>query len=86
MIVCVCRAQSDRAIETAIAGGAVTVDEVGRVCRAGTDCGACRPLLERLISAACATDPQTAQDGRDARRPQLELGRVQRPVLEAPGG
>ena len=52
MIVCVCRVLSDHAIRAAIAGGAFTVEEVGVACRAGTGCGACVPVLERLIEEA----------------------------------
>ncbi len=54
MIVCVCRVQSDRAIRAAIARGVGTVEELGACCRAGTACGACLPVLERMIEEAGA--------------------------------
>jgi bacterioferritin-associated ferredoxin len=52
MIVCLCRAVSDRAVRAAIAGGASSVEEVGRACRAGTGCGGCRPQIAELLSEA----------------------------------
>lgn len=52
MIVCVCRRVSDRAIREAVATGAMTVRAVGERTRAGTGCGGCRPVIERLILTA----------------------------------
>ncbi len=49
MIVCHCRSRSDREIREAVERGARTVEDVGRRCGAGSDCGACRPALEWLI-------------------------------------
>ncbi len=49
MIVCLCRGVSERHVEAAIARGASTSEEVGRVCGAGRDCGACCPMLESLL-------------------------------------
>ncbi|MGH9153607.1 MAG: (2Fe-2S)-binding protein [Acidimicrobiales bacterium] len=52
MYVCLCRRVTDRCVEAAIAAGARDVDAVGRLCRAGTGCGGCRPLLEALVAVA----------------------------------
>ena len=41
MIVCLCKGVSDRDVRAAIDSGSQTVRDVGRRCRAGTDCGAC---------------------------------------------
>ena len=54
MIVCLCRGVSERQVETAVAKGAATVDDVSRACGAGSDCGACRYLLAALIEDACS--------------------------------
>ena len=40
---------SEREVLRAIRGGARTVDEVGRLCEAGTGCGSCRGGIELLI-------------------------------------
>lgn len=69
MIVCVCRAVSDRVIRATIHAGATTVSEVSRACRAGSCCGACRPAIGQLIKEICprstsgeAGDPPAAAD------------------------
>ncbi len=49
MILCHCMGVSDRAVFTAIRGGASSVGEVARACRAGTGCGGCLPLIQELI-------------------------------------
>ena len=49
MYVCLCRAVSDTKIVDAIRDGADTVDAVGRVCDAGTQCGKCRTTIEFMI-------------------------------------
>ena len=50
MVVCSCRAVTDRTIRAAIDEGAQTVEELTQHCAAATDCGGCWPELERLIS------------------------------------
>ena len=50
MVVCICRAVSDRTIESAIRDGASTLDDVKRTCRAGTGCGACHGQVNEMIS------------------------------------
>jgi bacterioferritin-associated ferredoxin len=54
VLLCHCRAVSDRAIRTAIACGARCPDDVARACGAGTDCGGCRPAVEDLLAEADA--------------------------------
>ena len=49
MYVCICRAVTKRVVLATIQQGARSVDEVGRACGAGTDCGACRGCIEELI-------------------------------------
>jgi bacterioferritin-associated ferredoxin len=62
MILCVCRAVSDRRVREAIADGASTLEEVTESCRAGGDCGACH----RLIHCLLADDSATNSPGFDA--------------------
>jgi assimilatory nitrate reductase catalytic subunit len=40
------------AVETAIADGAASLDAVGAMTRAGTNCGSCRPEIRALVRAA----------------------------------
>jgi bacterioferritin-associated ferredoxin len=49
MYVCVCLAVSEREVEAAIDGGAHSVADVTRACRAGGDCGACRGHIAEMI-------------------------------------
>ena len=49
MVVCHCRAVSDRAIVATLASGACSVEQVGNHCGAGTRCGGCRPVIEALL-------------------------------------
>jgi bacterioferritin-associated ferredoxin len=50
MVICSCRAVTDRAILGAIADGASTVEEVADRCAAASRCGGCSPALERLLA------------------------------------
>ena len=52
MIVCVCRAVSDRVIRRAMETGANTVKQVGAACGAGTDCGGCKVQISQLLRGA----------------------------------
>jgi bacterioferritin-associated ferredoxin len=57
MIVCLCKAATDRDIDEAIDGGARSVDEVGEACGAGTSCGSCREYIHgqlEMSGAPCA--------------------------------
>ena len=49
MVVCSCRAVTDRAVLAAIADGATTVEALSDQCAAASKCGGCWPELERLI-------------------------------------
>lgn len=49
MIVCLCKGVSCGVIRNAIAEGATSVEEIGRACGAGTDCGGCEGTIEDLI-------------------------------------
>jgi bacterioferritin-associated ferredoxin len=49
MFVCHCRAVSDRAVRAAVEAGDRTIEELGRSCGAGTDCGGCHEVLAELL-------------------------------------
>lgn len=55
MIVCHCRGVSEDAVVAAATAGpeADSVEEVGRRCGAGTDCGGCVASLEAILAGAC---------------------------------
>lgn len=50
--ICACFGVSCGAVEAAIAAGAGTLDGVGAVARAGTNCGSCRPEIRARLRAA----------------------------------
>lgn len=52
MIVCLCKNVSNRVIEGCIDEGATTLQEVGRACGAGTDCGGCHAEIEEMLGVA----------------------------------
>jgi bacterioferritin-associated ferredoxin len=49
MIVCLCKGVSCGTVRQAIGEGAMSVEEVGRICGAGTDCGGCQGAIEDLL-------------------------------------
>jgi assimilatory nitrate reductase catalytic subunit len=50
-IVCACLKVGARKIEAAVAAGTDTVEAIGAVTGAGSNCGSCRPEIARLIAA-----------------------------------
>jgi bacterioferritin-associated ferredoxin len=53
MYVCVCKAVTQAEVDGAILGGALSVADVTRVCRAGGDCGACHATIDSMIEGHC---------------------------------
>jgi bacterioferritin-associated ferredoxin len=49
MYACLCFGITERVVREHVREGARSLEEVGRVCRAGTDCGGCLAKIERLI-------------------------------------
>lgn len=49
MLVCLCKGVPDRVVRLAVINGATTIDSVSARCGAGTDCGACVPMIHDLI-------------------------------------
>jgi bacterioferritin-associated ferredoxin len=50
VIVCHCEAVNDQTVRAAVLSGADDLTQVGERCRAGTDCGGCHRMLERLLA------------------------------------
>ena len=50
-LICACLRVGARKIEAAIAAGNSSVEAIGAVTGAGTNCGSCRPEIARLIAA-----------------------------------
>lgn len=59
-MVCACLKVGGAAIEAAVVAGAATVDAVGAVTGAGTNCGSCRPEISRMIRAFANINLETA--------------------------
>jgi bacterioferritin-associated ferredoxin len=58
MIICVCKAVSDRAIRTAVKGGAGSLRDLTRDLGIGTCCGKCLPEAKSALAASLkACDP-----------------------------
>jgi bacterioferritin-associated ferredoxin len=61
MIVCHCKALNDVVIRSVIeqaarsGDGACSVDEVGRRCGAGTDCGGCREVIAGMCPVVASS-------------------------------
>jgi bacterioferritin-associated ferredoxin len=54
MIVCVCKAVSDRHIKAAVKGGAACMRDITRELGVGTCCGKCVPAAKVALSASLA--------------------------------
>lgn len=50
MIVCLCRAVTDRDVRAARARGADTVETVASLTGAGTGCGCCRDVVAKILA------------------------------------
>jgi bacterioferritin-associated ferredoxin len=50
MVVCHCEAVNDKAIRAEIERGALDADGVAERCGAGSKCGSCVPVVERLLA------------------------------------
>ena len=51
MIVCHCKAVTDRAIRKAVRSGARTRNDVVAACAANMSCGGCAPAIDEIIEA-----------------------------------
>jgi bacterioferritin-associated ferredoxin len=50
MYVCICRRVTDKTIRQCVQQGAECAEQVGRMCRAGTDCGNCLDQVDDLVA------------------------------------
>jgi bacterioferritin-associated ferredoxin len=71
VLVCLCRAVSHRSVLNVIQDGAGTVEEVTARCGAGGDCGACRPMIAKMIRETRVADSR-------------EVGKLSCPEAPAP--
>ena len=58
MIICVCKALSERALRESIRAGARSLDDLARVTGATTDCGTCAEHVVELLAEELAADPR----------------------------
>jgi len=49
MLVCHCKAVSERQIRKAVQGGALCLDAIERTCGAGGGCGGCTPAVSEIL-------------------------------------
>lgn len=60
MLVCHCKAVTDRAIDAAVSAGASCPRSVVRATHAGTGCGGCLQTLRSMIEDALRPGPEPA--------------------------
>jgi assimilatory nitrate reductase catalytic subunit len=59
-IVCSCFGVGQNQISAEIRKGAASVEDVGRRLKAGTNCGACKPEIGKLLRGTAVWDSQPA--------------------------
>ena len=59
MIICVCKAVSDRHIRSAVKGGATNLRDLTRELGVGTCCGKCLPEAKATLSASLDSRSQS---------------------------
>jgi bacterioferritin-associated ferredoxin len=64
MIICVCKAVSDRHIRSAVKGGASSLRDLTRELGLGTCCGKCLPEAKATLSASL--DDNASLEGKSA--------------------
>jgi bacterioferritin-associated ferredoxin len=57
MIVCHCNAVSDREVKAAAREGACELEDVQRMCGAGTDCAGCHDRIETILDLVAPRRP-----------------------------
>jgi bacterioferritin-associated ferredoxin len=58
VIICHCTVVNDRAIQAEVDRGAVTAEQIGERCGAGTRCGSCQPTIGALLAALTAAEQE----------------------------
>jgi bacterioferritin-associated ferredoxin len=62
MIVCICKAVSDKRIRNAAKDGVTTLRELSRELGVGTCCGKCVPQAREILSASVSSPPVRLSD------------------------
>lgn len=68
MFICICKAVTEKMLLETVQSGSRSMSEVQNACGAGSDCGACKPKLEKYISqqnADVTFESQAPDDSRD---------------------
>jgi bacterioferritin-associated ferredoxin len=60
MIICICKAVSDRHIRSAVKGGATNLRDLTRQLGVGTCCGKCVPEAKATLSASLDSRSESA--------------------------
>jgi bacterioferritin-associated ferredoxin len=60
-LICHCYGLNDRSIRAAIDAGAVTAEQIGMSCGAGSGCGGCGEVIERMLSLLGESAPVTCE-------------------------
>jgi bacterioferritin-associated ferredoxin len=60
MIICVCKAVSDRHIRSAVKDGAMNLRDLTRELGVGTCCGKCVPEARATLSASLGSRPESS--------------------------
>ena len=60
MYACICKAVTVSEVHAAIDAGADTIESVGEMTRAGTDCSCCHDHLEEILELRCGSCPLAA--------------------------
>jgi bacterioferritin-associated ferredoxin len=60
VIVCHCQGVCDRSIRRAVREGARSLREIAKACRAGRNCGGCRPVIREIIAEESSEPPPAA--------------------------
>jgi bacterioferritin-associated ferredoxin len=58
VIVCICNGVSDKEIRKYLERGIYSIEEIGKLCYAGTDCGKCVDSIEEIIEDVQPTDQE----------------------------
>ena len=75
MIVCHCRAVTDRTLRASIRDGAHTIEALRETTGASDCCGGCEPLVRELLEQELGTAPSTASTVRPATFRPLRIAR-----------
>jgi bacterioferritin-associated ferredoxin len=64
VLVCHCKAVSEREVRRAVGAGARTRRQVVRACGAGSVCGGCRPVIDEILAEQASPGAASSAGGR----------------------